>query len=350
MKLNLPGLTRYKLKDGSWAYRVREQGNTSRRVTLPCGPDHPQFHRCYTEARRGVSPRLEEVDTITHSFAWLVQRYEKHMNQQVSARIMNPATKQQRLAFYGRLLPKYGENAMEMPRRIVVRIRDELSATPGAADNMVKALSALYRWALEQELVSSNPTVGVSRINKGTGAIPWSIQDLHQFRERHPKGTMAHLALTLFTFTACRIGDAYRLGRGNERQEDGISWLSWQPEKKGSKPVDIPMLPPLLEAISSQTPAGPTYLLNGHGKPFASKNAFGNWFRDRVIEAGLQERSAHGIRKAAGELLALEGATQYHIMAVHGHGQARTSEVYTSGVNRRRLASEAMARLSGMSW
>lgn len=350
MKLHLPGLSRSKRADGSWRYRVREDGNTARRVTLPCSPDHPQFQRCYTEARRGIIPKLDESDTVEKSFAWLIQRYEKHMKQQVTAGQIDPATLQQRRAFYDRLIPVYGDNHMEMPRRAVIQIRDSLSSTPGAADNMVKAISALYRWALDNEMVSSNPTVGVARINRGTGAIPWSINDLHQFREQHPKGTMAHLALTLFTFTACRIGDAYRLGRGDERKDGIVTWLQWMPEKKGSKPVVIPMLPPLADAIAAQTLVGPTYLLNGWGKPFASKNSFSNWFRERVYEAGLENRSAHGIRKAAGELLALEGATQYHIMAVHGHGQARTSEVYTSGVNRRKLAAEAMAHLSGMKW
>ena len=350
MKLHHPGLSRYKRRNGTWAYRVREEGNDHRRVTLPCGPEHPEFPRCYAEARRGVSPRIDEANFISHSFGWLVQRYETHMNHLVAAKMMKPATRQQRNAFYARLLPEHGEKNMDMPRRVVTQIRNDLAQTPGAADNMVKALSALYRWAVENDILSTNPAVGISRINKGTGTVPWSIDDLRQYRECHPKGTMAHLALALFVFSACRIGDAYRLGRSNERKRPGMTWLEWQPEKAGSKPVVIPMLPPLVDAIGAQTLVGPTYLLNGHGKPFGSKNAFGNWFRDRVREAGLENRSPHGIRKAAGELLALEGATQYHIMAVHGHGQARTSEVYTSGVNRRRLAAEAMALLSGMDW
>lgn len=176
------------------------------------------------------------------------------------------------------------------------------------------------------------------------------MDDLQAFRDRHPKGTMAHLALTRFMFTACRIGDAYRLGRGHERKIHGITYLDWQPEKKGSARVTIPILPPLADAISAQTLIGPTYLLNGWGRPFASSAAFGNWFRDRVGEAGLENRSPHGIRKAAGELMALEGASQYHIMAVHGHTQAKTSEGYTQGVNRQKLAAEAMRMLSDMAW
>jgi integrase len=240
---------------------------------------------------------------------------------------------------------------MAMPRAKVIEIRDDMAATPGAADNMVKALSALYRWAAERGHVSDNPAKGVSRlIQSHEGAVPWSIEDLEQFRARHKVGTMAHLALTLFTFTACRAGDAVILGRKHERKDGPVTWLDWQPDKRGSQRVRIPILPHLAAAIAAQKVAGETYLLTAHGKPFASSAAFGNWFRDRVAEAGLTNRSPHGIRKAAGELMALAGATQYHIMAVHGHAQARTSEVYTQGVNRRHLAQEAMEKMRGLAW
>jgi len=350
MKLHLPGLTRHKRADGSWKYRVREEGNKARRVTLPCGPDHPEFHRCYAEARRGVTPKIDTPDVIPRSFAWLVKGYSKAMAEKVATGQMHPGTAKQRSTFYTRLLPEHGDKHMAMPTRAVIDIRDSMAATPGAADNMVKALAALYAWGIERGHVTANPAKGVVRINRGTGAVPWSVDDLKQYRNRHPKGTMAHLALTLLMFTACRIGDAHRLGRAHERRDGAVTWLEWTPEKKGSTPVSIPILPPLAQAIAAQTVVGPTYLLNAHGQPFASKTALGNWFRDRVREAGLENRSPHGIRKAAGELLALEGATQYHIMAVHGHTQARTSEVYTSGVNRRKLAAEAMAHLGGMEW
>lgn len=351
MRLHLPGLTRHKRPNGSWKYRVREEGNRDRRVTLPCGPDHADFARCYAEARRGMTPKIETPDLIPRSFAWLVRQYEKHMAEQVKAKAMSVATETQRSAFYARLIPAHGDKAMAMPRAKVIEIRDSLAATPGAADNMVKALSALYRWALDRGHVTENPTKGVPRlIRQHRGAIPWSIDDLEQYRARHPKGTMAHLALTLLTFTACRIGDAHLLGRDHERRDGGVTWLEWQPGKKGSRPVRVPILPPLAEAIDAQKLVGPTYLLNAYGQPFASSAALGNWFRDRVAEAGLTDRSPHGIRKAAGELMALHGATQYHIMAIHGHAQARTSEVYTQGVNRKKLAAEAMEKMRGLAW
>ena len=350
MRLHLPGLTQHKGPKG-WKYRVRAEGNKNRRVFLPCGPDHPEFHRCYAEARRGNRPELTpEAEPIQNSFEWLGRMFEAHMLAQVEAGHMHASTHKQRAAFLARLYPDHGEKKMQMPRHKLLDIRDSMAATPGAADNMVKTLRALYAWAVDRGHVTENPALKIPKVNSGTGAVPWSIEDLRAFRERHPPGSMAHLALTLFMFTACRIGDVVILGRDHERTIDGITYLVWQPGKKGSAKVSVPIMPPLARAIRAQKVVGATYLLNGWGKPFASPAAFGNWFRDRVTEAGLTGRSPHGIRKAAGELLALEGATQYHIMAVHGHTQAKTSEGYTSGVNRAKLAAQAMQMIGGMEW
>lgn len=55
--------------------------------------------------------------------------------------------------------------------------------------------------------------------------------------------------------------------------------------------------------------------------------------------------SAHGIRKAVGSLLAEAGCTQYEIMALHGHSDPKTSEIYTRSVDRLRLAEQALDRI-----
>ena len=83
--------------------------------------------------------------------------------------------------------------------------------------------------------------------------------------------------------------------------------------------------PPLARALAAQKIVGSTYLFSQLGPPFASGSAVGNKFRKWVAEAGLKDRSPHGIRKAAGELIAFEGASQYHIMADRGPTQVKTS-------------------------
>lgn len=54
--------------------------------------------------------------------------------------------------------------------------------------------------------------------------------------------------------------------------------------------------------------------------------------------------------KVVGDWLAEAGATQYEIMAIHGHSESRTSEVYTRGANRLKLAQQAMEAMSQVEW
>ncbi len=151
-------------------------------------------------------------------------------------------------------------------------------------------------------------------------------------------------------FTAARVSDVIRLGRDNESVKDGITWITWKAAKKGALPVSIPMLPQLYEATRNVRVVGKTYLLSAKGQPWASTDSFRNRFKDWCVEAGLPDLSPHGIRKAAGHLLAEAGATQHQIMVIHGHALASTSEIYTRGVARQKLAKDAMALLGGIAW
>lgn len=76
-------------------------------------------------------------------------------------------------------------------------------------------------------------------------------------------------------FTACRISDAKILGHDNETKKNGANWLSWQPEKAGSRLVEIPILPPLQRALNARKIIGATYLLTDHGKPFQTLQGLG---------------------------------------------------------------------------
>lgn len=353
LKIDLPGLLIERTRAGAVFYRVRTEKDKTKRIALCVTPDHPAFMEHYRAARAGVrmeKPQDAPAKAIEQSLGWLTYQFADHMQARVAAGLMDRRTAHQREQFYARLRAEYGDKAIAMPRHKLIEFRDSMTATPGAADNMIKSVRALYAWAIDRGLATENPATSIGSINRGTGATPWTVEELRAFRGRHPIGTVPHLALTLFMFTACRLDDVIGMGRGNEAKRDGVTFLEWQPGKRGSAAVSVPIMPPLARAIAAQKIIGPTYLLSGLGKPFASGAAFGNKFRVWVDQAGLTDRSPHGIRKAAGELIALEGASQYHIMAVHGHTQAKTSEIYTRGVDRAKLANEAMQMLSSMDW
>ena len=251
-----------------------------------------------------------------------------------------------------RLTSIAGDYNIDIPKHEIIKFRDLYSNTPVMADDMIASIRVMYDWAIERGHCADNPAKGIKNFGRrGTGTVPWTIDDLKKFKRHHLPGTMAHLALTLIAFTACRIGDARHLGRRNEILRDGITYIEWQPEKRGASFVSIPMTAQLRKALQETKITGSQrYLVTSKGKPFSSADAISQRFSKWCREAGLQNRTAHGIRKAVGHILAESGCTQYQIMAIHGHSESRTSEVYTKAVQRPELAKQAINVMNNMEW
>jgi integrase/recombinase XerD len=83
-------------------------------------------------------------------------------------------------------------------------LRDERADQPGAANQRLKALKALFGWACEEkpEIAPQNPTWGVRKIKYATdGHHSWTADEVEQYRSRHPIGSKARLALDLLLYT-----------------------------------------------------------------------------------------------------------------------------------------------------
>lgn len=360
VRVDFPGLLIERHRSGTIRYRVRVEGQKARRIAIPVPPDHPDFAHHYLAGRAGevwapATPRAG----VQRSLDWLVARYLAYLDKMVRAGQMSPATLKQRRSVLTRLCDypdadgtRYGDCDMDAPASAFVAVRDAWAAHPGAADNLIKSIRAVYAWSIERGEIAHNPAAGIAAINRNPrgGAVAWTAADLRKFRDHHPPGTTPHLWLTLQAFSACRIGDAIWLGRDQEITVAGQSWLEWQPRKKGSALVSIPMLPPLWRATRAARVVGATYLLSETGKPFASVEALRVRVQRWCTAAGLEGRSSHGVRKAVAEMMAEAGCTQHQIMAVMAHTQAKTSEVYTKGAQRRILAADGVQALTHLDW
>lgn len=233
------------------------------------------------------------------------------------------------------------------------RVRDGMLDRPTAANNLLKTLRVLFKFAVEDELVDLNPARHVANVRVvSDGHHTWSFEEVRQFEARHPIGTKARLTLALALYTAQRRADIVRLGRQHECNRvmiDGVweegDWLDYTQQKnEAKKPVRLylPIIPQLRRIIDT-TPCGNlTYLTTAHDKPFTAKG-FGNWFRKRCDEAGLpQHCTVHGLRKNTSALLADMGCTDAEIMAITGHQTRAEVTRYTKGANQKRLAKRAM--------
>ena len=351
-----------RLPSGSMRHRVRMEGDARVKTTIPVGPDHADFLEHYWAGRAGRKWAPDGIAPLPrYSLRWLVEEYLRHLAAEVEAKLKSPSTLKQRRSQLTRLcdIPDrdgtpYGDLDFDMPQAAFVKVRDHMVRTPAEADNTMKAIRSMYEFAIERKAeygIETNPAKGVKKIHVSAGgAKPWTADDLKAFRDVHPAGTTAHLWLTLLMMTGCRIGDARVLGRKNEVIRDGITWLEWQPGKKGSAPVSVPLPPPLQKATRAMTVQGETYLLSEKGQPFNTVESLRQRVRRWCDAAGLTERSSHGIRKALAELLAEMGCSDHQIMSVLAHTKATTTAIYTKGARRRVMAQDAMQTLEGLDW
>jgi integrase len=213
----------------------------------------------------------------------------------------------------------------------------------------------------EYRYATKNPAAEVSYLksNNPDGFREWPEEQVARYEARHPVGTKARLALDLLLFTGVRRSDVVRLGPQMERwvdelQDDGsimrVQKLFFT-ETKGRgrivKSHELPILPPLRRSIDAAPTGHLVYLATPFGSPHSVK-AFGNWFKRRCREAGVDDDlSAHGLRKCGARRCAEAGATEHQLMALFGWESTKQVAIYTKKASRARLESAAAPLLLG---
>jgi integrase len=114
-------------------------------------------------------------------------------------------------------------------------------------------------------------------------------------------------------------------------------------QEKGGTPLVIRIHPDLQREID-QHPSAMTFIVTAYGAPF-SQAGFTSWFVERAVMAGIENRTPHGLRKAAGRRIAEAGCTAHQIMSILGHKSLSEAQKYTADARQEVLAEEAMDRL-----
>jgi integrase len=334
-------------RHGKLRVYVRKTGFPKVALRDPVGS--PEFLAAYAAAvialKSGkVPPRPKKTKAAEPAtLGWLVREYAKsHDFGQLDAR-----SQRVRLAILEQALsepPHPGSPLVlrDMPLnavtpKLIKVLRDRKSATPGAANNRVRAFRVMFGWAVEAEHIPHNFATEVKTLRYAKQEFhTWTREEVKQFEARHSIGSKARLALALMLFTGVRRSDAVRLGPGHVK--DG--WITFTTQKTGAD-LSLPILPSL-RAILDQSPLGrAAFLETAHGKPFTS-NGFGNWFRDRCDEAGLPHCTAHGLRKVGAVIAAENGATTKQMMAIFGWETEKLAAHYSKKASQKKLAGTAM--------
>jgi integrase len=343
------GLLKERHRDGTPRWRVRAKGNPNLRIDIHVGPENTAFLTRYHDARNGIAPLgLPEPEVVVRdkSLGQLRLAYLAYMEKQVESGALSHKTLKKKRNLFRRII-KFDDYAIAVPASKIQAWVDDMLHTPAQAEAFLKSLKSMFEWGKKRRMIGKNPAIEIEFSHRsGPGTTPWSAADVAQFIKHHPIGTKPHVALSVLMWTGCRVEDLLILGRSCERVIDGLEALQFQPQKRGSKAVTMPLLPPLKLSVRAPKVQGQTYVLGDGGKPYASGDSMSAVFIKWCQQAGLQKRSAHGIRKGLAEILAEAGCTTYEIMSILGHSDSKTTEIYTRGAERWKLAQQAVQRLN----
>ncbi|NZD62923.1 tyrosine-type recombinase/integrase [Rhizobium sp. WYCCWR 11290] len=299
---------------------------------------------------KGKEPPPEVIDKgkkyAEGTLGWLVIEYKRRAAGSVSGRTMKIRARMLE-EVCNSLTPKKKIRRGSLPftameRKHITEIRDEIRQTPGARNDVVKALSAMFSWAIETaDLLKANPCSGIKRLKSGDGFHTWTEEEVCQFEDSHIPGSRARLALNIGLYTGFRLQTMAIAGRQHV-SSDG--WIKIRPQKTARSSavvVEIPILPELQAALDEGPTGNMTFLITEYGKPFSVKG-LGNKMRDWCDAAGLPHCSMHGLRKAGATRAAENGATEKQLMAIYGWTTMEQAAYYTEKANRKKMAKMGM--------
>ena len=329
-----PHLHREETRHGQVTWYVRRGHGPRVRIKAEYGSE--EFGAEYRAAFEGV-PRPSKA-AKAHTLAWGIARYRESS----AWSALSNATRRQSENIYRAVIKTAGDVLLrDITSDTIKAGRERRAAAPHAANNFLKSMRRVFRWAADPEggkLVAVNPTVGVKLLKgKNTdGFHTWSNEEIVRFETRWPIGTRERLALDLLLYTGLSRGDVVRLGR--QHVSNGV--ITFRMEKaRGDGVVYPPVLPILAATIAASRTGDLTFLVTERGTPI-KKESFGNWFREACREAGCPG-SAHGLRKAGATRAAENGATVNQLMALFGWKTEKMALLYTRKADRKRLAATA---------
>ncbi|WP_323008554.1 tyrosine-type recombinase/integrase [Paracoccus sp. (in: a-proteobacteria)] len=329
-----------KFPSGNTRYYYRPKGRKG--VAMPDLPaDHPEFLAAYAKAA-GVTPRAIVTRGTLGAALTLYKASDDFA-------LLAATTRAQRRPIIDDLIERYGHASHEgLARKHIDKDLDRF--TGSVRNNHLKTWRGFCAWMVDHYKLPNNPSDGIkkSKVAKSDGHIPWDEDQIAKFREYWAVGTMERLAFELIYWTGARVSDAIRLG---PRNIDKDGWLFFSQGKTGRDAV-IPFnreLPEFAEpmagdlsllhaSISARTERHITYLHTRQGASRSSKS-ISQWFAAKARKAGIDARTAHGLRKSRAEALFENGATMAQAQAWIGHKDPWMLQHYADKYDMRRALS-----------
>ncbi len=237
--------------------------------------------------------------------------------------------------YLDRMRERFGHlSYRSMSRRFVIGYRDGMAATPSKANHAIKVLRRLLSYAMDRELIKTNPAAGVKELRTGDGWQPWPEAALERFH-KEARGA-ARVAGMLALYTGQRKGDVLAM-RWGDIPDGGIRVK----QAKTGAELFIPIHPTLAAELAHIEKRGLAIVGRQDGRPYTDGGFNAVWRREKA-RLGLDGVQFHGLRKNAVAALYEAQCTPQEVQAITGHASLEMVAHYGKGANQTRMATQAM--------
>jgi integrase len=318
-----------------WYFDTGQVNDRGKPILTPLPPKRSlEFGGAYARAVAARTMRVQRRGYL--SLDELVRRYEK--SPEFAGLSENSRTSYSRyLAVANKLIRgKHGESppAASLEPRDVLRLRDRLADSPGAASQTVRVLGALYAWASDpaQGYAPANPATKVKLFKSGEHQ-PWP-EALLDLALGEPQ---IALAVALLYFTGQRIGDVVRM----QWSDIGVGEIRVLAQKTKSR-LRIPIAAELASLLSATRRRSTAILTNADGRPWSAsglRQKLQGWAKEHG-----EKVVPHGLRKNAVNALFEAGCTAAEVSAITAHS-LQMLEHYGKQRNQPRIGRAAIIKL-----
>lgn len=340
-----PGITVVVDRHGKRRYRFRMKGKPA--CYIPGEYGSAEFRAAY-EAAVSSMPAIADPSKLPErgTFAWLIQHYMMTPDFQK----IGPVYKRNLLHQFERFRREYGQGRIAdlRPDHVEAIIARKSATGPAAANELLKLIRRLCRFAIRRQWLTVDPSAGVKPYaTNPDGFYTWTEADIARFEDYHGIESKAVLAMRLMLNTGAARQDIARMGWQNIKGER----IEYRRGKTGGDvSLRLSLMPDLCEVLDRAPRDHMLFVSFGRQGKGYNAETFGNWFKDQVIAAGLPANAnSHGLRKAGATRLANAGATEFEVMAFLGHKTPDEARTYVKAANRQTLADGALLKRMNVS-
>lgn len=342
VKLNLEYVTPRPNKDGSIRYYFRRRGFPVTR--LPDDYKSPDFLEAYNGL---LNHKVYNKHAEIGSFAWACDEYQGSTD----FIRLGDATKKARsriiMSMQSELInPKHNQTYADtrfvsFKSKHIEVLRDRKRDVPNASNERLKILNGIFKHAIRNKFVEMNPCTAIEKLSVTTdGHKTATDEHLVQYMEYHKQGP-ARLAMRLLKATGVRVSDLRLLGLPNLKGSV-ISFTTVKTRMLVELDIGDDFANELRES-------GQFIFLHSHNsKPYGSDKSMSQTISKWFSQAGIEEITAHSVRKWLATRMADAGVDEFGLMAWFGWRDSKEAKPYTQAYNRKKAAKKAGLKIGNV--